>query len=66
MGTTTHLIQPRPQLVHCTTYAGGRVAFAHPESGTAAAYMANTMAGGFGAPDPRWAWIGELRKAVAA
>jgi CubicO group peptidase (beta-lactamase class C family) len=46
--------------------AGGRVAFAHPESGIAAAYVANTMANAFGAPDPRWAWIEELRKAVAA
>jgi len=46
--------------------AGGRIAFAHPESGTAAAYVANTMSSGFGAPDPRWAWIDELRKAIAA
>ena len=46
--------------------AGGRIAFAHPESGVAAAYVANTMAGGFNAPDPRWAWIDELRKAIAA
>ena len=46
--------------------AGGRIAFAHPESGTAAAYVANTMSSGFGAPDPRWAWIEELRKAIAA
>ena len=46
--------------------AGGRIAFAHPESGVAAAYVANTMSSGFGAPDPRWAWIAELRKAVAA
>ena len=46
--------------------AGGRIAFAHPESGTAAAYVANTMSSGMGAPDPRWAWIEELRKAVAA
>ena len=45
--------------------AGGRAAFAHPESGTAAAYLANTMAGGIGAvPDPRWAWMSELRKAL--
>jgi len=44
--------------------AGGRVAFAHPESGVAAAYVANTMSAGFGGPDPRWAWIGELRKAI--
>jgi len=46
--------------------AGGRIAFAHPESGTAAAYVANTMSSGIGVPDPRWAWIAELRKAVAA
>ena len=46
--------------------AGGRIAFAHPESGTAAAYVANTMSSTMGAPDPRWAWIAELRKAVAA
>jgi CubicO group peptidase (beta-lactamase class C family) len=46
--------------------AGGRVAFAHPESGVAAAYVANTMSTGFGAHDPRWAWMEELRKAVAA
>ena len=46
--------------------AGGRTAFAHPESGTAAAYVANTMAGAFNVPDPRWAWMEELRKAIAA
>jgi CubicO group peptidase (beta-lactamase class C family) len=46
--------------------AGGRIAFAHPESGVAAAYVANTMAGGIGTPDPRWAWIAELRKAALA
>ena len=46
--------------------AGGRIAFAHPESGVAAAYVANTMSAGFGGPDPRWAWMAELRKAVAA
>ncbi len=46
--------------------AGGRIAFAHPESGTAAAYVANTMVNAFGAPDPRWTWMGELRKAIAA
>ncbi|HUZ14035.1 MAG TPA: hypothetical protein VMU93_14450 [Caulobacteraceae bacterium] len=46
--------------------AGGRVAFAHPQSGVAAAYVANTMGGAFNQPDPRWAWIGELRKALAA
>ena len=46
--------------------AGGRVAFAHPESGVAVAYVANTMSAGFGGPDPRWAWMAELRKAVGA
>ncbi|HEY1710585.1 MAG TPA: serine hydrolase domain-containing protein [Rhizomicrobium sp.] len=46
--------------------AGGRMAFAHPESGTAAAYVANTMITALGVPDPRWAWMDELRKAVAA
>jgi CubicO group peptidase (beta-lactamase class C family) len=46
--------------------AGGRMAFAHPESGVAAAYVANTMSSGFVMPDPRWAWMGELRKAIAA
>jgi len=46
--------------------AGGRIAFAHPESGTAAAFVANTMSAGFSGSDPRWAWIEELRKAVAA
>jgi len=46
--------------------AGGRAAFAHPESGVAAAYVANTMSSGMGAPDPRWAWMEDLRKAIAA
>jgi CubicO group peptidase (beta-lactamase class C family) len=46
--------------------AGGRIAFAHPESGTAAAYLANTMSSSFPGADPRWAWMAELRKAVAA
>jgi CubicO group peptidase (beta-lactamase class C family) len=44
--------------------AGGRIGFAHPESGTAAAYVANTMLTAPNAPDPRWTWMGELRKAV--
>jgi CubicO group peptidase (beta-lactamase class C family) len=42
--------------------AGGRCAFAHPESGLAAAYVANTMHPALAAPDPRWVWIQELRK----
>jgi CubicO group peptidase (beta-lactamase class C family) len=44
--------------------AGGRIGFAHPESGTAAAYVANTMLTVPTGPDPRWSWMGELRKAV--
>jgi CubicO group peptidase (beta-lactamase class C family) len=47
--------------------AGGRVGFAHPESGVAAAFVANTMlTAPLGQPDPRWTWMGELAKAVAA
>jgi len=46
--------------------AGGRIGFAHPESGIAAAYVANTMLAVANAPDPRWAWMGELKKAVAS
>jgi CubicO group peptidase (beta-lactamase class C family) len=46
--------------------AGGRIGFAHPESGVAAAFVANTMVTApFGQPDPRWSWMGELAKAVA-
>jgi CubicO group peptidase (beta-lactamase class C family) len=44
--------------------AGGRLGFAHPESGVAAAYVANTLPTAMGAPDPRWSWIAELRKAL--
>ncbi len=45
--------------------AGGRVGFAHPESGTAAAFVANTMlTAPMGEPDPRWSWMGELAKAI--
>jgi CubicO group peptidase (beta-lactamase class C family) len=46
--------------------AGGRMGFAHPESGIAAAFVANTMHNVMGAPDPRWAWLTELRTAIAA
>jgi CubicO group peptidase (beta-lactamase class C family) len=46
--------------------AGGRLAFAHPESGTAAAFVANTMLSVVGGTDPRWAWQDELRKVVSA
>jgi CubicO group peptidase (beta-lactamase class C family) len=44
--------------------AGGRIGFAHPESGTAAAYVANTMLTVPNGPDPRWTWMAELRQAV--
>ncbi len=44
--------------------AGGRLGFAHQESGTAVAYVANTMPGGPPGPDPRWTWMAELTKAV--
>ncbi len=44
--------------------AGGRIGFAHPESGTAAAYVANTLLTVPAGPDPRWSWMGELRTAV--
>jgi CubicO group peptidase (beta-lactamase class C family) len=45
--------------------AGGRIGFAHPESGTAAGYVANTMLTVPNGPDPRWTWMGELHKAVS-
>ena len=44
--------------------AGGRIGFAHPESGMAAAYVANTMLTVPNGPDPRWTWTEELKKAV--
>jgi CubicO group peptidase (beta-lactamase class C family) len=44
--------------------AGGRIGFADPESGVAAAYVCNTMLNTMGQLDPRWAWIEELRKAL--
>ncbi len=34
--------------------AGGRMGFAHPESGTAVAYVCNTMLNTPTGPDPRW------------
>ena len=44
--------------------AGGRIGFAHPESGTAAAYVANTMLAVPSGPDPRWAWTEALQQVV--
>jgi CubicO group peptidase (beta-lactamase class C family) len=46
--------------------AGGRLGFAHPESGTAAAYACNSMFAQAFAIDPRWAWIEPLRDAVGS
>ncbi|HEY2710846.1 MAG TPA: serine hydrolase domain-containing protein [Caulobacteraceae bacterium] len=44
--------------------AGGRIGFAHPESGIAAAFVANTMLTVPAGPDPRWTWMEALRTAV--
>jgi CubicO group peptidase (beta-lactamase class C family) len=44
--------------------AGGRIGFAHPESGVAAAFVANTMLTVPTGPDPRWTWMEALRTAV--
>ncbi len=46
--------------------AGGRMAFAHPESGTAVAYVCNSMLwDGFSGPDFRWlAWTKALQDAI--
>jgi CubicO group peptidase (beta-lactamase class C family) len=47
--------------------AGGRLGFAHPESGTAVAYVANTMLNAPVGPDPRWVgWTKALTDAVRA
>jgi Beta-lactamase len=46
--------------------AGGRMAFAHPESGAAVAYVCNSMLwDGFSGPDQRWvAWTKALSDAL--
>ena len=44
--------------------AGGRVAFAHPESGVAAAYVTNTMHTVMTGTIPQWNWVEELRKSL--
>ncbi len=47
--------------------AGGRLGFAHPESGTAVAYVANTMLNTMSGPDPRWVgWTNALKDVVGA
>ncbi|MGB3550035.1 MAG: hypothetical protein WA993_05065, partial [Candidatus Binatus sp.] len=47
--------------------AGCRMAFAHPESGTAVAYVCNSMLwDGISGPDQRWlGWTKALRDAIA-
>jgi CubicO group peptidase (beta-lactamase class C family) len=45
--------------------AGGRMGFAHPESGTAVAYVCNTMLNTMTGPDPRWiGWTAALHEAL--
>jgi CubicO group peptidase (beta-lactamase class C family) len=47
--------------------AGGRLGFADPETGIAAAYVCNTMRVSMAGPDPRWVpWLTALREAVGA
>lgn len=45
--------------------AGGRLGFAHAESGVAAGYACNSMLWDNFTPDPRWAWVKPLREIVA-
>jgi len=42
--------------------AGGRLAYAHPESGYAVAFVCNNMLWDDRTPDPRWAWNEPLRE----
>ena len=45
--------------------AGGRMGFAHPESGAAVAYVCNTMLNSPAGPDPRWiGWTAALHAAL--
>lgn len=46
---------------------GGRIGFAHPESGTAVAYVCNnTTWNAYAGPDPRWQpWLGALQNIIA-
>ena len=45
--------------------AGGRWAFAHPETGVAVGYVCNTMIESPTAPDARWVgWLAALREAI--
>jgi CubicO group peptidase (beta-lactamase class C family) len=42
--------------------AGGRLGFAHPESGFAAGFACNSMLWDNVSPDPRWAWVIPLQE----
>ncbi len=44
--------------------AGGRVGFADPETGFAAAYACNALVWDGITPDPRWTWCDALREIV--
>ncbi|WP_306607807.1 serine hydrolase [Azonexus sp.] len=46
---------------------GGRIGFAHPESGTAVAYVCNnTTWNAYAGPDPRWTpWLDALRNIIS-
>jgi CubicO group peptidase (beta-lactamase class C family) len=45
--------------------AGGRLGFAHPESGIAVGYACNTMLSSMTGPDPRWVgWTAALGEAL--
>lgn len=47
---------------------GGRIGFAHPESGTAVAYVCNnTTWNAYAGPDPRWVpWLNALQKTIGS
>jgi CubicO group peptidase (beta-lactamase class C family) len=45
--------------------AGGRLGFAHPQSGVAAGFACNSMLWDNFTPDPRWSWVTPLREIVA-
>ena len=44
--------------------AGGRLGFAHPQSGVAAGFACNSMLWDNFTPDPRWSWVIPLREIV--
>lgn len=46
--------------------AGGRLAFAHPESGYAVGYACNNLVWDGQNPDPRWTWMTALNEVVGS